>query len=127
MKSWDLHAVALSPHSPEVLESGEDGRAIALEIPAGGSLREHQVHEGAWVVVVSGEVAISNEDDQNHVTGGPGLMVKFEPGERHSIDAVSNARILLLLTPWPGDGHPGAMELDDKKTVRQRAADRRDG
>jgi quercetin dioxygenase-like cupin family protein len=126
MKSWDLQAVALSPHSPEILESGEDGRAIALEIPAGGSLREHQVHERAWVVVVSGEVAISDENDENRVTGGAGLMVKFEPGERHSIDAITTARILLLLTPWPGDGHPGAMDLDDKKTVRQRAADRRE-
>jgi quercetin dioxygenase-like cupin family protein len=125
MKSWDLQAVALSPHAPEILESGEDGRAIALDIPAGGSLREHQVHERAWVLVVSGEVAINNEHEQARITGGPGFMVKFEPGERHSIDALSNARILMLLTPWPGDGHPGAMALEDKATVRQRAADRR--
>ena len=33
--------------------------------------------------------------------------------------------IMLLLTPWPGNGHPGAMDLDDKKTVRQRAAEHR--
>ena len=45
MKSWDLNAVTLSPHTPEILESLGDGRAIVLEIPAGGSLREHQVHE----------------------------------------------------------------------------------
>ena len=123
MKSWDLQTVALSPHAPEILESGEDGRAIVLEIPAGGSLREHQVHEGAWVLVISGEVALSDETE--HVNGGAGLMVKFEAGERHSVDALTDTRILLLLTPWPGDGHPGAMALDDKRTVRQRAADRR--
>lgn len=124
MKSWDLNAVSLSPHSPEILVSREDGRAIVLEIPAGGSLREHQVHEHAWVVVVAGEVAISDESGEA-VTGGPGLMVQFEPQERHTVDALSTARIMLLLTPWPGDGHPGTMELDDKKTVRQRAAERR--
>ena len=124
MKSWDLTAVSLSPHSPEILASGDDGRAIVLEIPAGGSLREHQVHECAWVVVVAGEVAISNEGGQA-VSGGPGLMVQFEPQERHTVDAVTTARIMLLLTPWPGDGHPGAMELDDKRTVRQRAAEHR--
>jgi quercetin dioxygenase-like cupin family protein len=124
MKSWDLNAVSLSPHSPEILESTEDGRAIVLEIPAGGSLREHQVHERAWVVVVSGHVAISSENGEP-VSGGVGLMVQFEPNERHSVDAVSTARIMLLLTPWPGDGHPGAMELDEKKTVRQRAAEHR--
>lgn len=125
MKSWDLNAVSLSPHSPEILESQDDGRAIVLEIPAGGGLREHQVHERAWVVVVSGEVAISSESSQP-VSGGTGLMVQFEPNERHSVEAVSTARIMLLLTPWPGDGHPGAMDLDDKKVVRQRAAEHRD-
>ena len=36
----------------------------ALADPAGGSLREHQVHERAWVVVVSGEVAIFVERDR---------------------------------------------------------------
>ena len=109
MKSWDLNAVSLSPHSPEILESRDDGRAIVLEIPAGGSLREHQVHERAWMVVVSGEVAISSEDGEP-VTGGSGLMLQFEPNERHSVDALSTARIMLLLTPWPGDGHPGARD-----------------
>ncbi len=124
MKSWDLNAVSLSPHSPEILESRDDGRAIVLEIPAGGSLREHQVHESAWLVVISGEVAITSEGTPA-ASGGPGLMVQFEPQERHSVDATTTARILLLLTPWPGDGHPGTMDLDDKKTVRQRAAERR--
>ena len=124
MKSWDLNAVALSPHSPEILESGDDGRAIVLEIPTGGSLREHQVHERAWLLVISGEVAISSEAGEP-VSGGAGLMVQFEPNERHSVDALSTARIMLLLTPWPGDGHPGSMELEDKKTVRQRAAEHR--
>jgi quercetin dioxygenase-like cupin family protein len=124
MKSWDLDAVSLSPHAPEILESGDDGRAIVLEIPAGGSLREHQVHERAWLVVVAGQVTISSGSGEP-VSGGPGLMVKFEPQERHSVDAMTTARIMLLLTPWPGDGHPGTMELDDKKTVRQRAAERR--
>lgn len=127
MKSWDLNAIALSPHSPEILESTHEGRAIVLEIPAGGSLREHQVHERAWVLVVSGEVAISSESTEESVSGGPGLMLQFDPQERHSVDALTTARIMLLLTPWPGDGHPGAMELDDKRTVRQRAAEHRLG
>src|ERR1700752_3443751 len=124
MKSWDLNAVSLSPHSPEILESQEEGRAIVLEIPAGGSLREHQVHERAWVLVISGDVIVSSETGEP-ASGGPGLLAQFEPHERHSVDAVTTARIMLLLTPWPGDGHPGTMELDDKKTVRQRAAERR--
>ncbi|MDE3133970.1 MAG: hypothetical protein KGL15_07895 [Acidobacteriota bacterium] len=126
MKSWDLNAISLSPHSPEIIESTPEGRAILLEIPAGGSLREHQVHERAWVLVVSGEVAISSETAEL-VSGGPGLMIEFDPQERHTVDAVTTTRMMLLLSPWPGDGHPGAMELDDKRTVRQRAAEHRLG
>jgi len=45
------------------------------------------------------------------VSGGRGLLVEFAPGERHEVLASSNARLLLLLTPWPGTGHPGAMTI----------------
>ncbi len=37
---------------------------------------------------------------------------------------VADARLLLVLAPWPGDGHPGAMTLDEKAHVRERARDR---
>jgi hypothetical protein len=28
-----------------------------------------------------------------------------------------------MLTPWPGDGHPGAMTLEQKSSVRRDAAE----
>ncbi|HTW12223.1 MAG TPA: cupin domain-containing protein [Solirubrobacteraceae bacterium] len=115
--------MAVRAHAPEILgESVEGGRAIALEIPAGESLADHQVHEHAWVTVVSGEVEITAGDQR--VAGAEGLTVEFAPGERHAVHARTSARLLLILTPWPGDGHPGAMALEDKQTVRERAAQR---
>jgi hypothetical protein len=36
--------------------------------------------------------------------------VIFDPGERHEVRAVSDARLLLVLAPWPGAGHPGARD-----------------
>jgi len=33
--------------------------------------------------------------------------------------------LLLLLTPWPGIGHPGAMTLREKLYARRRAVTRR--
>ena len=123
MKSWDLRSIAVRPHAPEILDSVDGGRAIVLEIPAGESLQDHQVHEHAWVTVISGEVEITTDDQT--VSGGVGLMLGFAPGERHAVRARSAARLLLILAPWPGDGHPGSMPLADKQTVRQRAAEHR--
>ena len=44
------------------------------------------------------------------------------PRERHEIVALARTRLLLLLTPWPGPGHPGAMTLTQKLYARRRAA-----
>ena len=30
----------------------------------------------------------------------------YDPTERHEVRAISDARLLLLLAPWPGEGHP---------------------
>jgi hypothetical protein len=43
------------------------------------------------------------------IESSPGVLVEFDPGERHAVRAVSDTRLLLLLTPWPAAGHPGAM------------------
>jgi quercetin dioxygenase-like cupin family protein len=126
VRSWDLKGLELRPHSPEILASGDEARAVVLEIPAGESLQDHQVHERAWVSVIDGEVEITTSDGER-VTGASGLVVEFAPGERHAVRALTTARLLLLLTPWPGDGHPGTMALSEKATVRQRAAEHRAG
>jgi len=122
MNSWEMQSLALQPHAPEVLSTTDEARAVALEIPAGESLSDHQVHERAWVIVAGGEVEISTPGGDS-VSGGSGLVVEFAPGERHAVHARTNARLLLLLTPWPGDGHPGTMTLEAKAHMRERAAE----
>ena len=32
-------------------------------------------------------------------------MARFEPDERHALRSDDGARVLLLLAPWPGEGH----------------------
>ena len=57
-----------------------------------------------WVLVVYGRVRV--ESGGESVEAGPGTLVHFEPDERHSVSAAdSGARLLLLLAPWPGEGH----------------------
>jgi len=36
---------------------------------------------------------------------GVGGLVHFDPDERHAVTSDAGARVLLLLAPWPGDGH----------------------
>jgi quercetin dioxygenase-like cupin family protein len=123
MDDWDLRSLAWRPHHPEVLSSTEEGRSIVLDLPAGEVLQDHQVHEGAWITVVYGEVRITGNTGQT-IDAEPGTLAQIAPRERHEVKAIVDSRILLLLTPWPGSGHPGAMTLEEKTDVRSRAAER---
>jgi quercetin dioxygenase-like cupin family protein len=121
MQSWDLKSVEAEPRQPTILASAEDARTILLRLPAGEELQEHEVHERARVVVVDGEIEVSTAAGET-VAAGPGHLFEFDPGERRTVSAKSDARLLLVLSPWPGDGHPGAMTLEEKAEARQRAA-----
>lgn len=122
MDAWDLKRLDWSPHHPEILSSTEEGRTVVLDLPAGERLQEHQIHEGAWITVIDGEARISSHTDQT-IIARPGILVQFPPRERHEVVAVADSRLLLLLAPWPGSGHPGAMTLEQKSHARSRAAE----
>ena len=106
MEHWDLRTLDVEPHQPKILHSARgEARSILIKLPAGEELQEHQVHERAYVVVIDGEVELGGAD------GGAGLAAVFDPGgaPRRARD-VTDARLLLVLAPWPGDGHPGARD-----------------
>ena len=90
MDTWDISSLEIQPHHPEVLRSDDETRVIAIHLPGGEALQEHQVQEQAGRTVV----------------GGPGFLAHFEPAEPHEVRATRDARLVLLLSPWPGDGHP---------------------
>jgi quercetin dioxygenase-like cupin family protein len=101
---WDLRSVSIEPHQPEVLNSEGEGRTILISLPEGEALQDHQVHERAWLMVVEGDVEVTVGGDTQG--GGPGFLAVFAPAERHEVRAITDARVLLVLAPWPGDGHP---------------------
>ncbi len=127
MNHWDLTTVAAPPRQPQILTTTDDGRAIVLALEAGGELADHQVHERAWITVVAGEIEMVVSATGERILAGAGTLFEFDPGERHEVVAKTDARLLLLLTPWPGSGHPGATPLNEKAHARTRAAERQHG
>lgn len=105
MQSWDLTEIEAPGGTvdPTVLMTDDGTRAIAIRLEAGQEMSDHQVRERAWLVVVEGEVEVRSGRDV--VRGGVGTLTTFDPGERHAVSSTDGARILLLLSPWPGDGH----------------------
>jgi hypothetical protein len=122
MENWDLKTVEVEPHQPRILASADDARTILLHLPEGEELQEHEVHERARVLVVDGAVDVA-EADGDFASAGAAHLFEFEPGERRTIVARSDARLLMVLSPWPGDGHPGAMSLEEKAEAREKAAE----
>jgi quercetin dioxygenase-like cupin family protein len=109
VEHWDLRSLDVEPQRPVILHSVRgEARSIALRLRAGEQLKDHQVHERAHLLVVNGDVEVSRDGDT--VTGGAGFFAVFPPGERHEVRATSDARLLLVLAPWPGEGHPGARD-----------------
>ena len=109
MEHWDLRTLDVQPHQPQILHSSRgESRSIAITLPAGEQLQDHEVHERAHLVVVEGQIEV--EGAGGIVSGGPGFMAIWDPHERHEVRATSDARVLLVLAPWPGDGHPGTRD-----------------
>jgi quercetin dioxygenase-like cupin family protein len=106
VRHWNLSEIDTpnGTRSPVVLHS-KDGaeRAVLIELRAGESLGEHQVKESALLAVVGGRVRV--EAGGESVDAGAGELFHFEPDERHSVSSENGGRVLLFLSPWPGEGH----------------------
>ena len=105
MKGWNVREMDVEARHPLVLDSADEGRLIVIELPAGEELQEHRVHERAWLVVARGAIEIDDAEGET-LGGGTGLVAEFSPNEVRTVRAIEDARLLLLLSPWPGEGHP---------------------
>jgi len=105
VRSWNLHEIEVEggSRSPVVLDSDEAARAVFIVLEPGQSLGDHQVKEHAFVLVVDGNARI--ESGGEVLDAGAGTLCMFDPDERRSVSTDDGARILLLLAPWPGEGH----------------------
>ena len=105
MRSWRLPEIETpdGSRSPVVLHSSDEGRAVLIGLNPGQQLGDHQVKEHAFLIVVDGTVRI--EAGNETLAASAGTLVAFEPDERRVVASDQGAKILLLLAPWPGEGH----------------------
>ena len=123
MKRWDLRALAPSSEKrtarepgadaprvprivhqmPRVLFSYPECRAVVIDLQSGEELGDHHVRERAVVEIIAGRVSIATEEET--VECEAGMLVTFDPGEHHTVWALDDAQLLLLLAPWPAANH----------------------
>jgi quercetin dioxygenase-like cupin family protein len=105
VEAWHLPELETpaGSRSPRVLLSEDEARAVLIGLEAGQELGDHQVKEHAWVLVVAGKARIRAGGEE--VDARTGTLAHFEPDERHSVASDEGAKILMLLAPWPGEGH----------------------
>jgi quercetin dioxygenase-like cupin family protein len=105
VQSWNLREIETpgGSISPVVLRSDESARAVLVALEPGQRLGDHQVKERALVAVIDGAVRV--ESGGKTIEGGTGCFFSFDVDERRSISTDTGARILLVLAPWPGEGH----------------------
>ena len=120
MKRWDLHSLARSSTKRQAREPGADAprvptmtgrqmprvlfsypecRAVVVDLQSGEELGDHHVRERAVLEVIAGRVSIATEEET--VECRAGTLVTFDPGEHHTVWALDDAQLLLLLAPWP--------------------------
>jgi quercetin dioxygenase-like cupin family protein len=103
---WNLHEIATpdGSRSPAVLHTRDgEGRVVLIGLEAGQELGEHQVKEAALLLVVEGGLNV--ECGGESVDARAGDLFRFDPDERRTVTTRDGARVLLVLAPWPGEGH----------------------
>jgi quercetin dioxygenase-like cupin family protein len=94
--------LSVGRQKPRVLFSSPECRLVVLDLASGEDLGEHQVRERAVVEVISGRVSIEAGAETAECQAG--TLIVFDPGERHTLRGLTDARLLLMLAPWPAAG-----------------------
>ena len=99
------HSLDVEPHQPQVLRSDAETRVIAINLPA-GEAAPGAPGARARLAGRRRRRGGGRARRRRRVRAGTGFVAHFDPNERHEVRATSDARLLLFLAPWPGEGHP---------------------
>ena len=105
VQTWNLMEIEApaGTRDPLVVHSGNEARAVLIVLNRGAEARRPPGEGERLGHGARGERHVSAGGDS--VDAAPGMLFRFDPDERHSLASDEGARILLLLAPWPGEGH----------------------
>jgi quercetin dioxygenase-like cupin family protein len=84
-----------------VLSDTGDACTVLLALKAGQGLEEHQTSSQILVQVLRGQISFTARGAM--VPAHAGTLLQLESGVPHSLDALTNAVVLLILTPSPAN------------------------
>jgi quercetin dioxygenase-like cupin family protein len=105
---------------PRVLFSEPECRAVVIDLRAGEEMGDHAVHERAVIEVVTGHIVITGGDETANCESG--TLINLEPSEHHTIRALADSQLLLLLAPWPATKNNASGEGDPHHLPRNAVA-----
>jgi quercetin dioxygenase-like cupin family protein len=112
VQHWRLYEI----ETPDGARSQDgESRVVLIALEPEQELGDHEVHEAAFVLVVSGEARVEAGGEAFRAVAGD--LFRFEPAERRAIFSEGGARLLLVLAPWPGLGHYHADERSGRATA----------
>ena len=121
VERWHLPSIEASgKREPRVLFSRPECRAVLIDLNAGDEMGDHRVHERAVLQVVSGSLEVAA--GERTVECDAGTLLTFASGETRSVRALEPSRILIVLAPWPGEGHFRDGEVTDPERMPANAA-----
>lgn len=82
-----------------VLADTGDARTVLFAFKAGQQLRDHRTSSQVLVQVLRGLIVFAAKGAQ--VRARAGMLLQLEAGVPHSLEAITNAVVLLTLTPSP--------------------------
>jgi quercetin dioxygenase-like cupin family protein len=116
VERWHLPSIEASgKREPRVLFSRPECRAVLIDLNAGDEMGDHRVHERAVVQVVSGSLEVTA--GERTIECDAGTLLTFARGETRSVRALAQSRLLLVLAPWPGEGHFREGEVTDPERM----------
>lgn len=93
-----------------------------MDLAQDEEMGDHQVRERAMVHILRGSVTCTS--GAHTATCVEGSLTVFERGEPHTLRALQPTRLLLILAPWPAQGHYSDAESDDPHELPVHATQR---